>query len=154
MTFPGTPFIYYGDEVGMWGADDPDERKPMVWSDLKYESENIHPLGLKRAEDSVEANDDLLEFYKNIIRIRRENPACQQGNYQLELVDDEHGIFAFSRSLNDNKVLAIFNSSAEKCTLDLSALGVNKNENWQLIGGYDIQNGILSARGYSIYAQN
>lgn len=32
---PGAPYIYYGDEVGMWGADDPDCRKPMLWEDFK-----------------------------------------------------------------------------------------------------------------------
>ncbi|RMF06190.1 MAG: glycoside hydrolase family 13 protein, partial [Candidatus Neomarinimicrobiota bacterium] len=31
FTYPGAPYIYYGDEAGMWGADDPDCRKPMVW---------------------------------------------------------------------------------------------------------------------------
>ena len=39
FTYIGAPHIWNGDEVGMWGADDPDERKPMVWSDLRYEDE-------------------------------------------------------------------------------------------------------------------
>ena len=39
FTYVGAPHIWNGDEVGMWGADDPDERKPMVWSDLRYEDE-------------------------------------------------------------------------------------------------------------------
>ncbi len=34
MTYLGAPVIYYGDEAGMWGANDPDSRKPMVWDDL------------------------------------------------------------------------------------------------------------------------
>ena len=38
MTFVGAPMVYYGDEAGMWGADDPDERKPMVWPEYKYEN--------------------------------------------------------------------------------------------------------------------
>ncbi|MEO8201283.1 MAG: alpha-amylase family glycosyl hydrolase, partial [Gemmatimonadota bacterium] len=36
FTTTGAPEIWNGDEVGMWGADDPDERKPMVWGDLQY----------------------------------------------------------------------------------------------------------------------
>lgn len=36
---PGAPYLYYGDEVGMWGADDPDCRKPMIWADLHYTPE-------------------------------------------------------------------------------------------------------------------
>ena len=34
MTYVGAPMIYYGDEVGMWGPDDPSNRKPMLWPDL------------------------------------------------------------------------------------------------------------------------
>ena len=39
--FPGTPYIYYGDEVGMVGADDPDCRKPMLWGEFVYEVEKV-----------------------------------------------------------------------------------------------------------------
>ena len=35
--------IYYGDEVGMWGGNDPDCRKPMIWDDMKFENENTLP---------------------------------------------------------------------------------------------------------------
>ena len=41
MTYRGAPMIYYGDEVGMWGADDPHDRKPMIWDELKYDDEII-----------------------------------------------------------------------------------------------------------------
>lgn len=36
FAYVGAPVIYYGEEVGMWGADDPTDRKPMVWGDLSY----------------------------------------------------------------------------------------------------------------------
>jgi hypothetical protein len=35
MTYVGAPLVYYGDEAGMWGADDPSNRKPMLWEDLE-----------------------------------------------------------------------------------------------------------------------
>lgn len=41
FTYPGPPMIYYGTESGMWGGDDPDCRKPMVWSDMVYEPESV-----------------------------------------------------------------------------------------------------------------
>ncbi|NOX18135.1 MAG: glycoside hydrolase family 13 protein, partial [Chlorobi bacterium] len=44
MTLPGAPQVYYGDEAGMWGGDDPDDRKPMVWKELTYETETAHPF--------------------------------------------------------------------------------------------------------------
>ncbi len=60
---PGTPYVYYGDEVGMWAADDPDCRKPMVWPDLSYEAERAHPFGLSRPVNSAETiSIDTREF--------------------------------------------------------------------------------------------
>jgi glycosidase len=55
--------IYYGDEAGMWGADDPSERKPMVWQDLTYEDERSHSvLGKSRTSDEVKFDNSLHEF--------------------------------------------------------------------------------------------
>ena len=48
MTYVGAPTVYYGDEVGMWGANDPDCRKPMVWDDLEYADEVFDPDGIAR----------------------------------------------------------------------------------------------------------
>lgn len=39
FTFLGTPHIWNGDEMGMLGADDPDNRKPLIWPDIVFESE-------------------------------------------------------------------------------------------------------------------
>ena len=50
FTYVGAPHLWNGDEVGMWGADDPDDRKPLVWSDLSYEDESAHPLRATTAE--------------------------------------------------------------------------------------------------------
>ncbi|MDH5433765.1 MAG: glycoside hydrolase family 13 protein, partial [Gammaproteobacteria bacterium] len=62
MTYVGAPMIYYGDEVGMWGANDPDTRKPMLWPDIHYVDEIYLPNGQKRPEsmiDKVEINSGL-----------------------------------------------------------------------------------------------
>ena len=65
-TLPGAMHVYYGDEVGMWGADDPDSRKPMVWPDLEYE-----PESLEVGADPVEIDGDLLAFTRDAIALRR-----------------------------------------------------------------------------------
>ena len=36
MTYVGAPMIYYGDEAGMWGSNDPDDRMPMVWPEMQF----------------------------------------------------------------------------------------------------------------------
>ena len=48
MTYVGAPMIYYGDEAGMWGGHDPDDRMPMVWADLQYDPQAIDPRGDER----------------------------------------------------------------------------------------------------------
>ena len=71
FTFLSAPHIYYGDEVGMWGADDPDNRKPMVWEDLSYEVERSHPLGHPRAPDTVAVDTNRWNFYHKLIELRK-----------------------------------------------------------------------------------
>ncbi|MCK4569540.1 MAG: glycoside hydrolase family 13 protein, partial [Bacteroidales bacterium] len=58
MTYPGAPMVYYGDEAGMWGAGDPDCRKPMLWEDIEYENERIDACG-KPYKVQHEVNPDL-----------------------------------------------------------------------------------------------
>ena len=63
ILYRGAPMIYYGDEVGMWGADDPHDRKPMIWDDLVYDNEVINEQsGFKIGfgSYSVEQNKNLL----------------------------------------------------------------------------------------------
>ncbi len=43
MTYVGPPMIYYGTEAGMWGADDPNDRMPMVWPDMTYDPQRHVP---------------------------------------------------------------------------------------------------------------
>lgn len=54
--------IYYGAEAGMWGADDPDNRKPMLWADLKYDNET--PLSRKGISYKVEFDSSLFNYHK------------------------------------------------------------------------------------------
>ncbi len=113
MTYRGAPMIYYGDEVGMWGADDPHTRKPMIWSELKYDDEIItEKSDFKKGFGSykVEQNKGLLEYYKLINNFRSKNPAVQKGSLEFLYSNDKKSVFAFSRTYNDEKVIAVFNT--------------------------------------------
>jgi glycosidase len=127
MTYVGAPMIYYGDEVGMWGANDPDCRKPMVWDDLVYEDEVTLPDGSKKAQpDKVEVNRDLLEHYRNLIALRRDLPSLRRGSFETILIDDERQLYGFRRKLNDEEVMVILNNSNQKQEAELEVAG-----NWQ-----------------------
>lgn len=56
FTLPGAPMIYYGDEAGMWGANDPCCRKPMLWPDIEYEPEETRPDGREKITSFLKGN--------------------------------------------------------------------------------------------------
>ncbi|MGM0738992.1 MAG: glycoside hydrolase family 13 protein, partial [Bacteroidota bacterium] len=74
FTWIGAPHIWMGDELGMWGADDPDCRKPLIWPDLEFEDETAHPFGADRPRDEVRADEELLAYYRHLIQLRRDHP--------------------------------------------------------------------------------
>ncbi len=101
MTYIGTPLIYYGDEAGMWGADDPSNRKPMLWKDLEpYE---------KPEENFV--MQDQLAFYKRAIALRNAHSALRTGSFTSLLTDDAADVWAFLRSDEHEHVLVVLNAS-------------------------------------------
>jgi len=114
MTYVGAPMIYYGDEVGMWGGNDPDDRKPMIWKDIKYDKEVYKADGTKRKADKVNINKSLLGHYKKLIAIRNQYEALQVGDYATLLVDDKRDTYGYERSLGSDKVWVVFNNSDEK----------------------------------------
>ena len=111
FTYLGTPYIYYGDEVGMWGADDPDCRKPMIWKELDYDDEKMLPFGKTKFAETVEVDEELLHYYKSLIQLRKNYVSLRRGYYKTVLADNKIGLFAFERKFGDEKIIAIFNSS-------------------------------------------
>ncbi len=108
FTFPGAPMIYYGDEAGMWGANDPCCRKPMLWPDYKYEPEAVLPDGSPRKEyDTVEFDRDLHAFYRRLIHLRNGSEAIRYGDFSVLSADDENGVFAFRRRSGEKEAVVI-----------------------------------------------
>jgi cyclomaltodextrinase len=124
MTYVGAPMIYYGDEVGMWGANDPDCRKPMVWEDLVYEDEATLPDGRRKARpDEVEVNRDLLDHYRKLIALRRGLPALRRGSFETVLIDDDRQLYGFRRRLDEETVIVVLNNSREPQEASVEAGG-------------------------------
>jgi glycosidase len=123
MTYLGAPMIYYGDEAGMWGAGDPDERKPMVWPDLTYENEASDPIaGKTRSNDVVKFDSSLLNYYKKVVEIRKNNEALRQGSFRTIIGLNSENVYAYERETTGNSVLVVLNNSdkAETVTLPLN----------------------------------
>jgi glycosidase len=125
MTYVGAPMIYYGDEAGMWGANDPDCRKPMVWEDLDYEDEATLPDGsIKEAPDKVGVNEVLRAHYRKLIGLRRDLPALRRGSFETILIDDERQLYGFRRRLGTEEVLVVLNNSGKSQEVSLESGGV------------------------------
>ncbi len=137
MTSLGAPMIYYGDEAGMWGADDPDERKPMVWPELNYENESHHPFGKERPDDTVTFNIDLFNYYKNILSIRNDNNALRRGNWKPILVDDKNNVLVYKRTYKSDFCLIAVNNSEKDQLISIQIDG-NKNKFKELLSDKNI----------------
>jgi glycosidase len=119
-TYPGAPQIWNGEEVGMWGADDPDCRKPMIWNDLVYEDERADFDPSKtRPVDVVRPDTALLSFYKKLCMMRKENPVLVYGDLSFTVVDDEKMVLAYNRRMGNNEIIAIFNRSNDKVIVNV-----------------------------------
>lgn len=128
MTYVGAPMIYYGDEVGMWGGDDPDERKPMLWGNFIYDNEASHPFGAERPSDPVAADLRLGAYYKSLIAIRKAHEALSVGSYTNVLADDARGLFAFLRVAGADRILVVINNGTkeEHVSLPMDRLGATQ----------------------------
>ena len=97
MTYVGAPMVYYGTEAGMWGGDDPCDRMPMVWRELKYDSQTHDPLGRPRKKDEVKFDRKLYGFYEAAIHLRRAYPVLRRGDIEFTHTDNENSFLAYRR---------------------------------------------------------
>jgi glycosidase len=104
----------------MWGADDPDDRKPMLWKDLTYENEESHPVkGKSRPADPNVFDPELFSFYQQLIRLKKENSALREGIFSV-LADVSSGdLFGFMRKNGEQTAVCLFNRDPETRTLAL-----------------------------------
>ncbi|MEM1054506.1 MAG: glycoside hydrolase family 13 protein [Bacteroidota bacterium] len=111
MTSRGAPMLYYGDEAGMWGADDPDDRKPFPWPDLAMETESRDPLGRPRTPDPIAFDSTFHAFHRDAIALRKRWDVLRRGDQQFLHASDEAGTLAFERTLGDTRLVIAFNRS-------------------------------------------
>lgn len=108
-TFVGAPQIWAGDEMGMWGADDPDCRKPLTWPDLEFDPEQVHPLGLERPVDSVAFDFELFEYYKKLISMRQKFDVFKYGGLEFIPTGSDLNVLAYKRFTGEELAYVFFN---------------------------------------------
>ena len=145
---PGAPYVYYGDEVGMWGADDPDCRKPMLWSDLAYADERARPFAQLRLLDQVKPDTELLEFYRDWARRRQNLEILRRGDFRVAFKDDTQRLVAIRRRLANKEVIAVFNGANKDVAVVTSAIGVERPGEWRTESNSIVPNQLVIVQGW------
>jgi cyclomaltodextrinase / maltogenic alpha-amylase / neopullulanase len=103
MTFPGSPCVYYGDEIGMTGGADPDSRRAFVWDERQWD---------------LSLHDDVRRF----IKLRHDHPVLRHGAHTILRVTA--GAYAFARHDADTMIIVALNAGMEEVSLvlDLDAV--------------------------------
>jgi glycosidase len=117
FTLPGVPIIYYGDEAGLKGGKEPDNRKSYPWG---------------------KENKELVDFYHRIVNIRNNENSLKKGD--LDFYETDSSIFAFERNYKDEKIIVLLNvSNEQKLIKDINLNGeyvnlFNLSEKYKFIG--------------------
>ncbi len=123
FTYAGAPTIYYGDEIGMVGADDPDDRRAFEWG---------------------KGNKELVTWYATLAQIRNSYAALRTGTVEpFETGCDN--IMSYVRGDDTDRMIVLSNNSLneQEITIDTENLGVSASELTDLISGsrYTVSDG-------------
>ncbi|TAE31166.1 MAG: T9SS C-terminal target domain-containing protein [Candidatus Kapaibacterium sp.] len=105
MTFTGAPMLYYGTESGIWGGNDPDDRSPMNWADIRFDAQAAsHSPAFMRPVDDMNFDSSLVGFYKRAFLSRKEGLginffewATNRTSIRTVRLPSPSGVLAFTR---------------------------------------------------------
>jgi glycosidase len=113
FTLPGAPMIYNGDEVGMYGGEDPYCRAPMWWPELG----DVSSAGYRA---------DLLDHYRGLVSLRKSLIPLRRGSFQVIHADDARRLVAFARTAGDQRVMVVVNGGLDDQRITLTIGGANQ----------------------------
>jgi len=131
LLMPGSPFLYYGEEIGMLGSGtDPNKRMPMVWSATDRTGMTKPPPGGTYDESAVVPVDQqlkdpgsVLRFYHDVLALRRRTPELARGTY-ASITASDRAVLAFSDTYQGATVYVLENLDTVPQTEQLGAMGL------------------------------
>lgn len=129
----GSPFIYYGEEIGMKGTrgaenTDANRRLAMLWGDgdtVKNPEGSTYDSKYQingTVSEQLKDDDSLLRYYQKLIRFRIDYPEIARGNYAQLRTDNDY-VGGFIIEYNGEKTYLIHNTALTEATVDLSEYG-------------------------------
>ncbi|BDG48470.1 alpha-glycosidase [Parageobacillus sp. KH3-4] len=137
LSFTGSPCIYYGDEIGMTGGQDPGCRKCMIWEEEKQ-------------------NRDILEHVKKLIALRKAHPAFRLGKTTFIEASDESNHLIYTKTYLDETIFVMINNSSKEIdiTVPLSLKGKRLVNLWteeRLVAEGEGLRAIIPPYGFLLY---
>ena len=131
MTWVGAPTIYYGDEAGLCGFTDPDNRRSYPWG----------------REDT-----ELIAFHRDIIRLRKENPELRRGS--IKSVESDYNFLAYGRFNRAGQCVIAVNNNSEPVTKELVVwpLGIPKTGKMKVLLQTGEEGYTLEGQEYAVTA--
>lgn len=128
----GNTFLYYGDELGMKGSgQDENKRCAMQWSEdasAQGMCDGPNPSAVAMKYGSLETQQDnpysIYNFVKNTIKLRNQYPIIGRGDTVFEEAYSDENICVLRKLYEDEEMLIVFNISSEENTVDLSGLEI------------------------------
>lgn len=164
MMMNGSPFVYYGEEIGMNSTSDKDENKrlPMYWSDLVRAGTTDGPpecnLGIKSSFEAVDKQlkdgYSLLNYYRHAVRLRNENPEIARGEIKKieSLCTENYGVM--TKTWEGSTIAIVINNKDAEVQIPLtdSEIAEMKIRGYLTMAGEEItlKDGVLTMPAKSI----
>ena len=118
FTFLGCPHIWNGDEMGMIGADDPDNRKPLIWPEYHFEAENESEYSSYKNTFQPMFDANHFKLYRDLIKLRKSFKSFSNGDCLFH-TDEIHvsPLLIYSRSVAEEKIYIVINRTEERLKL-------------------------------------
>jgi glycosidase len=104
FTFPGAPAIYYGDEIGLEGSPDPDNRRTFPWNETEW-------------------NIEILQWVKQLIRVRNDQNSLRRGDFKVIPINND-SVFAFFRKDGEDYSIVIGNASNQSTKIEIDVTDI------------------------------